>query len=214
MREGLFDILVRAIVLLTTIPIHEAAHALVAEKLGDDTARRSGRLSLNPFVHFDLPGTVCLLLFGVGWAKPVPIDPRNFSHPKRDMALSSAAGPIANFLLAWVTMMLAKICYYLPYSVVTNTLYIIFINMCLINITLGIFNLIPIPPFDGSRIFGAFLPERIYWGVMKYERYVLLVVLALLWLGVLDTPLGVLRNGVFHFLNTLTFFIDKLALAL
>lgn len=214
MRSELFDLLVRAIVLMTTIPVHEMAHALAAKKLGDPTAANAGRLTLNPFSHFDLFGTVCLLAFGIGWAKPVPIDPRNFSHPKRDMALSSAAGPASNFVMALLTMILAKLFFYLPYTTVTNTLYIIFINMCLVNITLGIFNLIPIPPFDGSRIFGFFLPERFYWSVMRYERYILLGMMALLWLGVLSRPLNFLNNGVFDALNFLTSGIDRLAVAL
>lgn len=211
LKQQIFELLVRAIVLLTAIPIHELSHALAAKKLGDDTATRAGRLTLNPFSHFDLFGTICLLTVGIGWAKPVPIDPRNFAHPKRDMALSSAAGPASNFVMAWLTMILAKICYYMPYSAVTDTLYIIFINMCLVNITLGIFNLMPVPPFDGSRIFGFFLPEKLYWGVMKYERYILFGMMLLLWSGLLSGPLGILNHGAFKILNRLTLGIDRLA---
>lgn len=214
MRDQLFGILVRVIVLMTTIPVHEAAHALAAKKLGDDTAARAGRLTLNPLAHFDLVGSVCLLAFGIGWAKPVPINPANFKNPKRGMALSSAAGPASNLLMALITLILAKLCYYLPMTTVTDTLYIIFINMCVLNIALGIFNLMPIPPFDGGRIFGLFLPQRLYFNAMKYERYVLLAVLALLWLGVLDAPLHYLNTTLLSFLDFITGWVDAIAIAL
>ena len=108
--SSLFDIVVRAIVLLTTIPVHEAAHALAAEKMGDDTPRRAGRLTLNPLAHFDLLGTFSLLFLGIGWAKPVPINPSRFKNPKRGMALSAAAGPLSNLAMAWLALIPAKLC--------------------------------------------------------------------------------------------------------
>ncbi|MEG2193145.1 MAG: site-2 protease family protein, partial [Oscillospiraceae bacterium] len=104
MRFDFFDIIVRAIVLLTTIPVHEAAHAYVADRLGDPTARYQGRLTLNPMAHFDLIGSMAMIFTGIGWAKPVPINPRNFDEPKKGMAISAAAGPISNLLLATASL--------------------------------------------------------------------------------------------------------------
>ena len=209
--SSLFDIVVRAIVLLTTIPLHEAAHAFAAEKMGDDTPRRAGRLTLNPLAHFDLMGTISLLLLGIGWAKPVPINPGRFKNPKRGMARSAAAGPPSNLAIAWLSLIPAKLCYYAPYSTVAETLYLIFINMCILNISLGIFNLMPFPPFDGGRIFSAFLPERFYFQLMRYEKYILVVVLALLWAGALQAPLHYLNNLLFHFLDLITRWVDLIA---
>ncbi|MBC5582164.1 site-2 protease family protein [Anaerofilum sp. BX8] len=211
MRDELFDILVRAIVLVTAIPVHEAAHAFVADRLGDPTARAMGRMSLNPVRHFDLLGSVSLLLIGIGWAKPVPINARNFDHPRAGMAISAAAGPAANLLMALLTMILAKAALFAGAgSRAAAVLYIVLLNMCLINISLAIFNLMPFPPFDGSRIYSAFLPQKLYFGVMKYEKYILIAVLALLWLGVLDGPLGFLNNALFRGLDVLTGWVDLL----
>jgi len=208
----LFQLGSRAIVLLTAIPVHEAAHALVAWRLGDPTAKDAGRLSLNPARHFDLFGSVCLLAVGIGWAKPVPIDARRFRHPRAGMALSAAAGPLSNFLMALLAMLAAKIVYYAGGGAGwAQTAANVLLAVCIINISLGIFNLLPLPPFDGSRIYSVFLPERFYFGIMRYERYILFAVLALLWLGVLDRPLGFLNNAVFTGLDWLTTPVDLLA---
>lgn len=211
MRDELFDILVRAIVLVTAIPVHEAAHAFVADRLGDPTARAMGRMSLNPVRHFDLFGSVSLLLVGIGWAKPVPINARNFDHPRAGMAISAAAGPAANLVMALLTMILAKVALFAGAGGrVSAVLYVVLLNMCLINISLAIFNLMPFPPFDGSRIYSAFLPQRLYFGVMRYEKYILIAVLALLWLGVLDGPLGFLNHALFSGLDAVTGWVDQL----
>ena len=165
----LFSILVRAIVLFTAIPIHEAAHAYVADKLGDPTARYRGRLTLNPMAHFDLIGSMAMLFTGIGWAKPVPINPLNFKDTKKGMAISAAAGPISNLIVAAISLALSKILLYAGYGMgvntVISTLYTVFNSMCFINISLAIFNLIPIPPFDGSRIFNYFLPDKWYFKI-------------------------------------------------
>ena len=211
MRDELFDILVRAIVLVTAIPVHEAAHAFVADRLGDPTARAMGRMSLNPVRHFDLFGSVSLLLVGIGWAKPVPINARNCDHPRAGMAISAAAGPAANLVMALLTMILAKVALFAGAGGrVSAVLYVVLLNMCLINISLAIFNLMPFPPFDGSRIYSAFLPQRLYFGVMRYEKYILIAVLALLWLGVLDGPLGFLNHALFSGLDAVTGWVDLL----
>lgn len=191
-----FDIIVRAIVLLTAIPVHEAAHAYVADKLGDPTARYMGRLTINPMAHFDLMGSVAMIVCGIGWAKPVPINPRNFRDQKKGMAISAAAGPISNIIVAAISLAIAKLLLYISYAAgantVVSTLFTIFRSMCFINISLAIFNLIPIPPFDGSRIFNYFLPDKFYFKIMEYERYIFLGLLIVLFTGILDFPLSIL----------------------
>ena len=149
----------RALVVLLTITFHESAHALVSHWLGDDTAVRAGRLSLNPMRHFDPLGALCMLVGGVGWAKPVSINPYNYKNPKVGMAVSAAAGPISNLLLAWVSMILYKICYYSGVGDAVPFIEMFFYYMITMNLSLAVFNLIPVPPFDGSRIFLLFLPE-------------------------------------------------------
>lgn len=209
---NLFDILVRAIVLMTAIPVHEAAHAYVADRLGDHTARYRGRLTLNPMAHFDLVGSMAMILTGIGWAKPVPINPLNFKDTKKGMAISAAAGPISNLIVAAISLAVAKILLYAGYGVgmnyVISTLYTIFRSMCFINISLAIFNLIPIPPFDGSRIFNYFLSDKLYFKIMEYERYIFIGLLVVLFTGILDGPLSLITGLVFRALDKLTFFID------
>ena len=208
----LFDIIVRAIVLMTAIPIHEAAHAYVADKLGDPTAKYMGRLTINPMAHFDLIGSLAMIFTGIGWAKPVPINPRNFRDQKKGMALSAAAGPISNVIVATISLAIAKLIMYITYAtgttVALSTLFTIFRSMCFINISLAIFNLIPIPPFDGSRIFNYFLPDKYYFKVMEYERYIFLGLLLLLFTGILDLPLSFLSSIIFGIVDKLTSFVD------
>ncbi|MBQ6896120.1 MAG: site-2 protease family protein [Oscillospiraceae bacterium] len=213
-----FDIIVRAIVLLTAIPVHEAAHAYVADKLGDPTARYMGRLTINPMAHFDLMGSVAMIVCGIGWAKPVPINPRNFRDQKKGMAISAAAGPISNIIVAAISLAAAKLLLYISYAAgantVVSTLFTIFRSMCFINISLAIFNLIPIPPFDGSRIFNYFLPDKFYFKIMEYERYIFLGLLIVLFTGILDFPLSILSNIVFNAIDKLTMFVDIIGKAI
>ena len=206
---------VRLVVAFTALPIHEFAHGYVADKLGDRTARYQGRLNINPFTHMDLIGTVCLVLTGFGWGKPVQIDPRNFKKPKSGMAITAAAGPLSNLLMAFVTLILSKVCYYLPFdNQVLSTLVWVFGIMTTVNISPAIFNLIPIPPLDGSRILNLFLPERIYFAIMKYEMFIFIGLFLILWTGILDGPLYFLNNLVYTGLNYLTGFVDLIAKAL
>lgn len=208
----LFEILVRAIVLLTAIPVHEAAHAYVADRLGDHTARYQGRLTLNPMAHFDPVGSMAMILTGIGWAKPVPINPLNFKDTKKGMAISAAAGPISNLIVAAISLVVAKILLYAGYGMgmnyIISTLYTIFRSMCFINISLAIFNLIPIPPFDGSRIFNYFLSDKMYFKIMEYERYIFIGLLLILFTGILNGPLSILSGLVFNVLDKLTKIVD------
>ncbi len=208
--------LARAVALLTAIPVHESAHAWASWKLGDPTAKNAGRLSLNPLRHLDPFGALCMLLVGFGWAKPVPVAAvTRFRHPRRDMALSAAAGPLSNLFLAYLCMVLYKLVYYLaPYTTAWVFVCTVLITMLQVNVTLAVFNLLPVPPLDGSRIFNVLLPPRVYFGVMRYERYILLGLFALLWLGVLDGPLNFLYAGALNALELATRYIDWILLLL
>ena len=144
--------LIRALVTLIAIPFHEAGHALAAWLLGDPTAKREGRISLNPFRHFDLVGTLCMIFAGVGWAKPVSTAPRNFKNPKWGMALTALAGPAANLLLAYLGMVAWKILYYwAPTTMITIFAARFLQYLVMMDVGLAVFNLIPIPPLDGSH---------------------------------------------------------------
>ena len=204
--------LIRALVTLVAIPFHEAGHALAAWLLGDPTAKREGRLSLNPFRHFDLMGTLCMVLAGVGWAKPVSTDPRSFKNPKAGMALTALAGPVANLLLAYFAMVVWKLLYYWAPVTVGTVFAARFLQyLVMMDVSLAVFNLIPVPPLDGSRVLLAVLPQRIYFGIMKYERVILIVMLAVVWSGFLDGPLTLLNDAVWDLLDLGTGYIDQIA---
>lgn len=203
--------LLRAVVMLIVIPFHEAAHALVSHLLGDDTAKNAGRLSLNPARHFDPMGALCMVLAGVGWAKPVGINAARFKNPKAGMAVSAAAGPAANLLLAFFSLIVFKCLYY--YGSGGGALYLFFQYMTSMNISLAVFNLLPVPPFDGSRIALAVLPRRYYFGVMRYERYIMIAVLLLAVTGLLTGPLSAVTYAVWGLLDKATGFVDAACLS-
>lgn len=202
----------RLIVVLLAMPIHESAHAFTASRLGDPTAKYAGRLSLNPLRHIDPFGAVSLLAFGIGWAKPVPVDARYFKHPKLGMAVTAAAGPLSNLLLALLGMIFYKLILFViaPHSGFFYIVELLIRYIIVINISLAIFNLLPFPPFDGGRIFTFFLPEKAYFAVMQYERYICIGIMALLFFGVLDRPLAAASNAVLGFVDWATGWVDRL----
>lgn len=206
----------RIAAVLLCLVVHEVCHGLAAYWLGDPTAKQSHRLSLNPIRHLDVFGLLMMVVVGFGWAKPVPVDPRYFKHPKQGMAITALAGPISNFVLAY----LSALVYSGLYAVMvvkgeTTGLALaleFFSVLILLNIGLGIFNLIPFPPLDGSKVLAMFLPDRLYLQWMRLERYGMIILMALLWFGVLDGFLmtartwavdGMLRGSDFVFQGVL-----------
>lgn len=197
-----YSVMVRLLVLFTVMPVHECAHGLVANKLGDTTAERAGRLTLNPFAHLDIMGSFMMLIFGFGWAKPVPVNPNYFrKNPRAGMALTAAAGPTANILMAMMAMLVMKLCLIFNANYIFMT---IFSLICQINITLAIFNLLPIYPLDGSQIFSFFFPGRLQNWLEEHQRAIYYVFIALLLLGALNIPLGFLSNYTIRFLDWIT----------
>ncbi len=198
MFDDINSLLLSALAALLCLTVHEFCHGLVADKLGDPTARSLGRLSLNPIKHLDLFGTLSMILFRFGWAKPVPVNTRYFKKPKRDFALVALAGPLSNILMGFFTVpillglqnLFAPIIFSSSSEVIGSVWYNFCINTIIfltvfhvMNIGLGIFNLIPVPPFDGSRLINVILPERIYFKVMEYERYIYWGVIGWLFIG-------------------------------
>ena len=227
--EIFIELLLLIPTLLLSFSLHECAHAYAADRMGDHTAKNFGRLTLNPLKHLDPIGTIGMLLLGIGWAKPVPINARYFKNPKKGMALSALAGPLSNLILALIAVVGYQITnrlslktdlggiYSLNFSAFKDmgapfTLLMAMVAMSLfslmawMNISLCIFNLIPIPPFDGSRIAFALLPDKIYWGMMKYERYIMIGLLVLLFLGnrIGFSPISGITGAVLNLFYKLT----------
>lgn len=178
-------------VILCILPLHELAHAWVANKLGDPTAKLEGRLTFNPLASVDPMGALALLLFGFGWAKPVPVDSRYFRKPKRDMAITALAGPVSNLLAAFVGAVLVAVMEaFSPYNGFTNFVYNVLWYYVVVNISLAVFNLIPMPPLDGSRIVAAFLSDRAMYTYYRYQNLFVMVMFLLLLSGALSGPLA------------------------
>jgi Zn-dependent protease len=172
--------LLLAIPLLYSIIIHELAHGWVAYRMGDPTAKYAGRLTLNPLKHLDWVGTAMLFVFGFGWAKPVPVNLQYISNARLGLILVSSAGIIANMLFAFLAVLLLQL--FSPPSAIKTSLYF----LAQINIMLASFNLIPIPPLDGSKILMGFLPERLQYALSRLEPFGFFIIIGLLYLDVLS----------------------------
>ena len=181
---GLLSAVFRVLGVLVCLTVHETCHGLAALALGDPTAKRMRRLSLNPLHHIDWLGLASMFLCGFGWAKPVPVDMRYFKRPKAGMAVTALAGPASNFLLAMLLLFFASLTARLAVGEGAALLYGFLVNTALLSVGLGLFNLVPIPPLDGSKVLFALLPERAYYTLMRYERYGMAVLLLLVWLDV------------------------------
>lgn len=193
--EAIIAILSRCFVVFCCLPIHELAHGWVANKCGDDTAKLQGRLTLNPIAHLNPIGTIMIFLFGIGYANPVPVNPARLKHPRKDMALISLAGPLSNIIMAFVSVFVFyAVSVFDNGSTVMYAIMYFFYFAASVNVTLAVFNLLPIPPLDGAKILGAVLPDRIYFKYMQYERYVMIALFVLLFIGVLDTPIAWLSS--------------------
>ena len=193
---SLWDMLLRLAAVLLCLTVHETCHGLAAYALGDPTAKREHRLSLNPLHHIDWFGLAAMLLVGFGWAKPVPVDMRYFKKPKQGMAITALAGPVSNLLLAVLLLFISRLVleHYADTALCSGALDFLLMTAYM-SIGLGLFNLIPISPLDGSKVLFAFLPDRAYMTLMRYEKYGMAVLFVLVWLGVGD---NILSEGIYQ----------------
>ena len=197
----LLEILLGIIPSLICITLHELAHGYTAWRLGDDTAKNAGRLTLNPIRHLDPIGLLMMLVFHFGWAKPVPVNMRNFKHPKQGMAITALAGPVCNLLITVVFLFVYGLLYSpLSGSKVGDTVLELLMLTAYMSLGLCLFNLLPIPPLDGSKVLFSLLPDSYYWKLMSIERYGSIALLVLVWSGILGKPFSRLIQTVFSHL--------------
>lgn len=196
---SLLSMVTRLAAVLLCLTVHESCHGLAAYALGDPTARREHRLSLNPLRHIDWFGLLMMFVAGFGWAKPVPVNPNYFKKPKQGMALTALAGPVSNFLLALLMLLAARIfCDVAAYSEANQRILDFLLMVALLSIGLGLFNLLPIPPLDGSKVLFAVLPDGAYNQFMRYERYGMLLLFALVFFDVGSSAFSAAIEWVFE----------------
>lgn len=202
--SAMLSALMRLLAVFLCLTVHETCHGLAAYVLGDPTAKREHRLSLSPLHHIDWVGLVCMLVLGFGWAKPVPVDMRYFKKPKQGMAITALAGPASNFALSLLALTGARLLYYQS-GAVLDYVYDFLLTTAYLSVGLGLFNLIPISPLDGSKVLFSFLPDAAYETLMRYEKYGMLVLMALVWLGVGDNVLGEAIYNTYVFMVRIVF---------
>lgn len=206
---NLLSILISVPITLIALTVHECAHGWVSSKLGDPTPRIQGRLTLNPFAHLDFMGTILMILTGFGWAKPVEVNPMYYKDRKKGMALVAAAGPISNILLAFIGMLLSGVLVLIRYwagfelALLDTILHLFTIR----NLGFAVFNLIPLPPLDGAKVLGMFLPNRAYYTMLQYERYCMILLMVLSLTGafsrIIGTGVGLFYNWMMQLVNML-----------
>ncbi len=216
MLSYILTTIIRIPVVLLALTGHEFAHGYVSSKLGDPTPEREGRLTLNPFAHLDPIGTLLMIITGFGWAKPVHVDPRYYKDTKKGMALTAAAGPLANLIMAIIGMILyyALVIICEKFNIANGSISVIgmFIYMFVYtNLCFMVFNIIPIPPLDGAKVLGMFLPDRAYYKMLQYERYCMLIIMVLSLTGVFG---GIIGTGVNFVINIIEKPLSSLALML
>ncbi len=195
----ILSILLSVIPSLLCITLHELSHGLVAYGLGDPTAKRAGRLTLNPLRHLDPMGLLMMVMFHVGWAKPVPVNMNNFRDPKRGMALTALAGPASNVVITVVFLFLYGVLLTPLYGSNVGRYLLQMINLtAIISLGLAVFNLLPIPPLDGSKVLFSLLSDEKYYQFLRYERYVSLLLFALVWSGILGKPLSAAIDWLYN----------------
>jgi Zn-dependent protease len=214
MNMSIPQVIIYILAVLFAMSFHEMAHSLASSFLGDQMARTRGRVSLNPFAHIDWTGFACLLLFGFGWAKPVPVDPWKYKDPKAGMAWTAFAGPLANFILSFLCVFVYFLLAVLAPSFVSGSIGSFIESLLMTTASLsagfGIFNLIPIPPLDGARIFWAFLPDREYFKINESRPWMTILFLVLIVSGILNSPLAAMRSTLLQWMANASIWIIQL----
>lgn len=206
--QEMLNLLMGLPALLLALTFHELGHGLASYLLGDPTAKNQGRLTLDPIAHIDPIGFFALLFFKFGWAKPVPIDPRYYKNRKLGIALTSIAGPMSNFILAVITGLIFRFAYNAQIEFFFNNdiMFNFMSSLLIYNISLGLFNLIPIPPLDGSKILASMLPDKLEYKFYQYERYSMVILVLFMYLGVFRTIFSPIVNGAINlFISNIIF---------
>ena len=209
----LMNVVIGIPITLIALTGHEFAHGFVSDRLGDPTPRQQGRLTLNPLAHLDLVGTILMIITGFGWAKPVMINPRYYKNPKTGMALTAAAGPLANLIMAFLGLLLYAVFFIinaklsLGWDTAVRAAGTVMYLFAYRNLCFMIFNIIPIPPLDGFKVLGLIVPNNIYYKILQYERYAMIIIMVLSLTGAFSFIIG---NGVNVVMNGIMSLLDGL----